>query len=279
MCIALRGGAASPGFCFHLYKTTPSGGREPPPRSSRRRQPGPGALPLGRRRPPHPPPSWFLRLGGGGGRRMMAPVTWAHGGAGAPGSLSSAHCSGACTPVCAGPARGARAPRARVGLRRPHARLPALHSSHPPLRGSVVCSALQQYQNFKKTGTGRWGGPGQGTQRQDDSGRSWCREYQVHLISSQEGLGLSGAGVTEKQCCPLPPLGHCSRASWAVWAPQPCSAPCRLGHRKPHLPRPRCRPCLAPTFGRGRQLSRGTVAAGSRPGRGPSWPMHAAQAP
>lgn len=166
----------------------------------------------------------------------MAPVTWAHGGAGAPGSLSSAHCSGACTPVCAGPARGAHAPRARVGLRRPHARLPALHSSHPPLRGSVVCSALQQYQNFKKTGTGRRGGPGQGTQRQDDSGRSWCREYQVHLISSQEGLGLSGAGVTEKQCCPLPPLGHCSPGQLGCLGPAAVLSPLQTWAQKTPSP-------------------------------------------
>lgn len=69
------------------------------------------------------------------------------------------------------------------------------------------------------------------------------------------GLGLGGAGVTEKQCRP-PPFPRWA-ASWAVWAPLPCSAPCRLGHRKPHLPRPRCRPCLAPTFGRGRQFSGG----------------------
>lgn len=90
------------------------------------------------------------------------------------------------------------------------------------------------------------------------------------FISSQEGLGLSSAGVTEKQC-PLPSTPSCwATAPWASWLSGPLS--------RAQLPRPRCGPCPVPTFGRGRQLLKGKVAAGSQPGRGPLWPMHSAQA-
>lgn len=144
-----------------------------------------------------------------------------------------------CTrPTCpCGPAEAARTP--------PRAAL-----CTPPLRGSVVCSELQ-YQNFKKTGTGRRGGPGQGTQRQDDSGRSWHREYQVHLISSQEGLGLSGWCWCQRSNAARPlPRWPLLPGSWAVWAP------CRLGHRKLHSPGPGADPALRPLL----------AAGGSSPG-------------
>lgn len=176
----------------------------------------------------------------------MAPVTWAHGGAGrghmpragAPGTcpLPIALGPGACTPPGEGPSPCAFAgpvpglpevahPMCPVEAAGTHPRAGSSHPSSKRLGGPAP-----RYNNIKilrKQGTGRSGWAGIGHPEADDSG-SWHHEYQVHLH-----LQPGRAGAQQCWCHrdamppPLHPLllGHCSLGQLAIWAPQPCPAP------------------------------------------------------